>query len=198
MRKMVKTGAAALMLTCMASNVWAAAAGTAGCARPEDMNALKAAAIQQRLMVAALSCNAAALYNDFVRAYQKELQASDKALQNYFRRLAGVSGDERYHAYKTHLANASSMESIHNITDYCASTKTEFDASLTNTKTGLTAFVSGQSVTVDEIYKPCNVPAVLTAGAAPATMPPQNVPAPRIKPAGDTVVPAQGGALSPN
>jgi hypothetical protein len=191
MHKMVKTGAAALMLTCMAGNVWAAAASAAGCARPEDMNALKAAAIQQRLMVAALSCDAAAAYNSFVKAYQKELQAADRALQNYFRRLSGATGTEQYHAYKTHLANASSMQSISNITTYCADAKAAFDASLANAKTGLTTFISGQATAVEDAYKPCEI---RTAGAS---LPPQNVPLPRMKP-GDTVIPAQGGALSPN
>src|SRR5580704_13108267 len=98
MQKMVKTGAAALMLTGMAANVFAASASAAGCARPEDMTALKAAAVQQKLMVAALTCDAVKLYNDFVRSYQKDLQASDKALQNFFRRVNGVSGTDDYHA----------------------------------------------------------------------------------------------------
>jgi len=108
MRKLVRTGAAALMLTGMAGNVMAAT--QAGCARPEDMTAVKAAAIQQRLMVAALSCDAAQLYNKFVSTYQKDLQASDRALQNFFRRMNGKSGTEDYHAFKTRLANASSMQ----------------------------------------------------------------------------------------
>ena len=75
MRKLVKTGAAALMLTSMAGNVFAAT--QAGCARPDDMSAMKTAAIQQRLMVAALSCQATPDYNHFVQSHQKELQASD-------------------------------------------------------------------------------------------------------------------------
>ena len=73
------------------------------------MTAIKAAAVQQRLMVAALSCDAAQLYNRFVTSYQRELQASDRALQNFFRRLNGKTGTEDYHAFKTRLANASSM-----------------------------------------------------------------------------------------
>ena len=87
MRKIIKTGAAVLMLTCMVEDAWAAAS-TAGCARPEDMSAVKTAAIQQRLMVAALSCHAVDLYNKFVTSYQKDLQASDMALQE---RLLGLS-----------------------------------------------------------------------------------------------------------
>jgi hypothetical protein len=191
MRKMVKSGAAALMLTCMASHVVAATAGAAGCARPEDMTALKAAAIQQKLMVAAFSCDAVQLYNNFVRAYQKELQVSDRALQNFFRRMAGAKGDEQFHAYKTHLANASSMQSIGNMPAYCADAKTTFDASGAE-KSNLTNFVMTQEAKVDEAYRPCEI---RTAGAS---APPKNVPLPRMKPAGDEVIPAQGTALAPN
>jgi hypothetical protein len=45
MRKFAKSCATALMLTCMAGNVWAATTEAAGCARPEDMTAIKAAAV---------------------------------------------------------------------------------------------------------------------------------------------------------
>lgn len=177
MHKIVKTGSAALMLVCMASNVLAAAANNAGCARPEDMNALKSAAIQQRLMVAALSCDAATAYNDYVKSYQKELQAADRALQNFFRRLSGAAGPEKYHAYKTHLANASSMQSIGNITAYCDSTKATFEASAANPKAGLKTFVEGQNFAVEEEYKPCEV---RTAGASGPAL--QAVPVPKMKP----------------
>jgi hypothetical protein len=185
MRQIVKTGTAALMLACMTGNAFAAAASASGCARPEDMNALKSAAIQQRLMVAALSCNAAAAYNDYVKSYQKELQAADRALQNFFRRMAGAAGQEKYHAYKTHLANASSMQSIGNITAYCDSTKATFEASATNSKAGLKTFVDAQEFAVEEEYRPCEV---RTAGAA---APPQAVPVPKMKPE----VAALAGAL---
>lgn len=178
MRKSVKTGAAALMLTCMAGNVWAATA--AGCARPEDMTAIKAAAVQQRLMVAALSCDAAQLYNSFVRAYQKELQASDHALENFFRRLNGRTGTEDYHAFKTRLANASSMQSIGDITGYCASAKQIFSAALDAPKTSLTVFVSAQSTSADNAFSPCQFRTASAAdGEAEA---PANVPIPHFKP----------------
>jgi hypothetical protein len=188
MRKLARTGAAALMLTGMAGN--AMAATQAGCARPEDMSAVKAAAIQQRLMVAALSCDAAQLYNSFVTTYQKDLQASDRALQNFFRRLNGKSGTEDYHAFKTRLANASSMQSIGDITGYCASAKQLFETALNSEKSPLTAFVANQETAVDNQFSRCEV---LTAGNSPA--PPAAVPVPRGKPV-DVVLPAQGTGLS--
>ena len=191
MRKLAKSGVAALMLTCMAGNVWAATTNAAGCARPEDMTAIKATAVQQKLMVAALSCNAIQLYNNFVTAYQKELQSSDRALQNFFRRMNGKTGTEDYHAFKTRLANASSLQSIGDITAYCAGTKEVFETALNSAKTSLAGFISGQTTSADNTFSPCQI---RTAGAAVTTPPPQNVPLPRGKPA-DTS-PAQGAGLA--
>ena len=188
MRKLARTGAAALMLTAMAGNAMAAA--QAGCARPEDMSAVKAAAIQQRLMVAALSCDAAKLYNNFVSTYQKDLQASDRALQNFFRRLNGKSGTEDYHAFKTRLANASSMQSIGDISGYCASAKQMFDAALNSGKSPLAVFVANQETSADNQFAPCQV---LIAGKS--ATPPAAAPIPRSKPV-DIVLPAQGTGLS--
>ncbi|HXJ01633.1 MAG TPA: hypothetical protein VNH44_10440 [Micropepsaceae bacterium] len=177
MRRSLKTGAAALMLTCMAGNVWAATA--TGCARPEDMSAVKTAAMQQRLMVAALSCDAAQLYNRFVTSYQKELQASDRALQNFFRRLNGRTGTEDYHAFKTRLANASSMQSIGDITAYCSSAKETFAAALDTAKTSLTNFISLQRTAADDAFAPCQF---RTADAGDAAPPPDDAPVPHFKP----------------
>jgi hypothetical protein len=161
MRKTVKTSAAVLMLSCMAGNAWAATA--AGCAQPEDMTAIKTAALQQKLMVAALSCQATQLYNRFVVSYQKELQASDQALQNFFRRLNGKTGTEDYHAFKTKLANNASMQSIGDITNYCSSAQETFDTALNSQKTSLAVFVSAQTTAADDAFSPCQF---RTAGAA--------------------------------
>jgi hypothetical protein len=179
MHKFAKSSVTALMLTCMAGNVWAATSTAAGCARPEDMTAIKAAAVQQKLMVAALSCNAIQLYNKFVVTYQKELQNSDQALQNFFRRLKGKTGTEEYHAFKTRLANASSLQSIGDINAYCANTKEVFDTALGSAKVTLASFVSGQATSADSTFSPCEI---RTAGAVVAA-PPQSAPVPRGKPA---------------
>lgn len=192
MRKLVKTGAAVLMLTGMAGNVMAAT--QAGCARPNEMAAVKAAAIQQRLMVAALSCDAAKLYNNFVSTYQKDLQASDRDLQNFFRRLHGKNGTEEYHAFKTKLANASSMASIGDITGYCASAKQLFDEALTSARSTLAAFVGTRETAADTAFEQCQGQ-VLTAGNNTRAIPPAVVPVPRSKPV-DIVLPAQGSGLA--
>ena len=183
MRKTVKLCAAALMLTCMGGNVWAAAATASGCARPADMNALRTAAMQQRLMVAALSCGETQSYNQFVRTYQAELQASDKNLQTYFRRVNGKTGTADYHAYKTRLANASSMAVINDSVGYCSSAKASFEEAL-NTKVQLTAFSS--QAALDARFVPCPITTASTDVAKKAPV------APRTRPA-QKPVPAQGG-----
>jgi hypothetical protein len=173
MRKSVKTGAAALMLVCMAGNVSAATA--TGCARPDEFSAVKTAAMQQRLMVAALSCDAIQLYNKFVTSYQKELQASDRTLENFFRRLNGRSGTEDFHAFKTKLANASSMQSIGDITTYCASAKETFAVALDGKQTTLRNFVSLQKTSADDAFAPCQY----QSAQADA---PEKAPVPHFKP----------------
>ena len=191
MWKLAKTGAVALMLCGMTGNVMAAT--QAGCARPNEMAAVKTAAIQQRLMVAALSCDAAKLYNNFVSTYQKDLQASDRDLQNFFRRLHGKSGTEEYHAFKTRLANASSMASIGDITGYCTSAKQLFDDALNSARSTLAAFIANRETAADATFVQCEGQ-VLTAGNGSA-IPPAIVPVPRSKPV-DVVLPAQGSGLA--
>lgn len=112
MRTTLKTGAAVLMLACMAGNLGVDAAQAATCANSNEMRAVRAAAVQQRLMVAAFTCRAIAQYNKFVTAYQTDLQQSDRQLQDFFRRLYGQSGISNYHSFKTRLANTSSIQSI--------------------------------------------------------------------------------------
>ena len=187
MRKIVKTCAAALMLTCMGGNVWAAAATASGCARPADLNALRTAAMQQRLMVAALSCGESQSYNNFVRSYQKELQDSDKNLQTYFRRVNGRTGTADYHAYKTRLANASSMAVINDMTGYCSSAKASFAHALGN-KPALALFTA--EAVIDQRFVPCPVQTVSTDDT-----PKQAPAAPRTRPA-QRSVPAQGGGVA--
>jgi hypothetical protein len=156
MRRILKRAATALMLTCMGGDVLAATANVASCANSEDMLAVRAAAVQQRLMVAAFSCHAVERYNNFVTSYQKDLQASDRALQNFFRRLNSQTGTADYHSFKTRLANNSSIQSIHD-TRYCDDAQATFDAALSNTKRSLPVFLAGQTTAVDDAFSPCQV-----------------------------------------
>lgn len=149
-------GAGTIAIACVLAGSPALAADKAKCARPEEMTAMQTAAVQQELMVAALSCHAITLYNAFVTGYQKELQDSDKSLQKLFQRLrGGKKGTEDYHSYKTKLANGSSIKSIQNITQFCADAQAAFATALSPAKESLSNFVSGRAKGDDDGITPC-------------------------------------------
>ncbi len=154
MRKILKSGAAALMLTSMFADI-AAAEQSAGCAYPVDMYAVRAAAIQQNLMVAASSCHAAPEYDRFLTRYHRGLQASDHRLGAFFRRLYGQSGTARYQAFKKRLANASSLQSLNRHPTYCADAEASFDLALSHRRMSLTAFLAARPSRAEEDFSPC-------------------------------------------
>jgi hypothetical protein len=175
----------------VAANAWAAGAQ---CARPQELQAMKTAAVQQELMVAALSCNAVPRYNQFVTAFQGELQASDRALQAFFRRLNARSGTADYHAFKTRMANASSMKSIAHITNFCDAANVMFVTALDSGPVTLAAFLSGQNGFGSDQYSVCENMPVMAREPVPDAEPPAIAMIPRMKPV-MIVEPARGLVL---
>lgn len=155
MRKTLKTGTAALMLSSMFADMCAAAEQSAGCAYPVDLYAIRAAAAQQNLMTAASSCHAVPEYNRFVTQYHRGLQASDHRLEAFFRRLYGQSGTVKYHVFKKRLANASSLQSINKGPTYCADAQASFDLALGHRRKSLTAFLAARPSRAEEEFSPC-------------------------------------------
>lgn len=162
MRKILKTGAAALMLTSMFADMCAAAEQSAGCANPVDIYAVRAAAIQQNLMTAALTCHAAPEYSRFIARYLRGLLASDHQLEAFFVRLYGQSGTAKYYAFKKRLANASSLQSINKGPAYCADAQASFDLALSGRRRSLTAFLAAQPSRAEEDFSPCVIVAAST------------------------------------
>lgn len=166
-------------LACAAALVVATGAtGAPRCARPDEVTAIQAAMIQQELMVAALTCNEVPHFNEFQTSFGPELRESDAHLARMFRRLYGARrGEAEYHAFKTRLANHSSMRSIRNNVDYCHDASLVFGAALTSAKPTLRDFVSGVQVVEDSPVDSCamRVRVGLTgAGAAPNVVPRPN------------------------
>lgn len=160
----LKAAAAVLALVLSAGNAWAAPS----CARPQDMTALRTAALQQQLMVAALSCHAVADYNRFVISYRSELQESDKALMNFFLQQDAQKGADNYNEYKTRLANTSSLRSLRD-PKFCRSAKLAFDVAL-NRKGSLAKLESERPPPIETGYASCLPGApepVLMADATP-------------------------------
>jgi hypothetical protein len=145
------------------------------CARPPDLVALQVAAIQQQLMVAALTCNDVSLYNSFVITYQKDLVASDEALQAFFDRFGDAEGSPAYHSFKTKMANLYSARSATDKVRFCANARTSVAPALKAEKLNLASFAMSQPSTVNEPYTNCGES---VAGGAMVTRTPAVAPAP--------------------
>lgn len=180
MRRILAASVAVLMVSTPVSTAFAAAVDR--CAKPEDITAMQADAVQQQLMVAALSCEAVPRYNAFVTAYQPELFAADKQLLRFFKRMKPRGGELDYHAFKTRMANMASTLSIHDINTFCANSRAAFDLALGPTKSTLAAFVATQPVVEESTYQSCEFR--IAGGIVPHA--PKTVPVPVMKPGDGT------------
>lgn len=133
--------------------------------------------IQQELMVAALTCNEIEHFNAFQTSYGPELRTADARLERMFKRLYGAArGEAEYHAFKTRLANHSSIRSIRNNADYCREANLVFQAALTPDKPSLESFVAGVQVVEDSPVDSCQLR--VAVGLAGAKAVPDVVPKP--------------------
>ena len=121
------------------------------CALPEEVSAIRVAAVQQELMVAALTCHEISRFNEFQTGYGPELRSSDATLLRMFRRLYGGSrGEAQYHAFKTKLANDSSIRSIHDNPSYCMEAGNMLTTALATERPTLAAFARNLTVTMQQ------------------------------------------------
>lgn len=167
MRSVWKSGATALALFGMTGQAMA----VNPCARPEEAFALKTAAMQQEMMVAALYCDDVKHYNHFVVLHQRELQDSDAKLMSYFKRANGErAGEAAYHAYKTGLANDFSLTGLHGMQAFCSAVNAAFDtAEGPAAGPTLITFISTQTVSGTESYASCEITTasvVVTGGSS--------------------------------
>lgn len=161
---------------------WFAASGPAfaagQCARADEMTAIRATAVQQQLMVAALTCNQVSNFNAFQTSFGKELRRSDARLLSMFKRFYGArAGEKEYHAFKTRIANDSSIRSIRDNRDYCSSAQVVFAAALTPQKPTLANFVSGVQITESSPVDSCEIRVAVGLQGAKAV--PSIVPRPK-------------------
>jgi hypothetical protein len=170
-------GVGAIALSAVMAAGGATAMPPSKCAKPVEITAIQAAAIQQELMVAALTCNEITNFNAFQTGYSGELRASDATLEHMFKRLFGGSrGEAEYHAFKTRLANNSSMRSIKNNPDYCREASQVFAAALGSQKPTLADFVSGIPVNDPSPVDSCEIK--VAVGLVGAKVAPNVVPKP--------------------
>ncbi len=147
MNRNIRLAAAAIATLSLTSNAFAASR----CARDEII-ALDTAALQQELMVAALTCHQIASYNRFVLAYRPELQDADAAVQAFFTQREGVAA---YHTFKTRLANDSSLQSAHDRDGYCTDARAIFDTALPRDGLPLDELVDAMPVSAEAVMDKC-------------------------------------------
>ncbi len=194
MGRLVKAGTCVLALGALiATQAEARHTLPTRCATPTELTAIAATAIQQQLMVAALTCNRVDSFNSFQTSYSQELRASDKALMRMFLRLYGGRGEPEYHAFKTRLANNSEMRSIHGNRDYCSAADLVFAAALGASKPSLSDFVSGVQVEDPSPVESCELTVTASLNGALAVSPIM----PREKPAQFVDISAPAGVPSP-
>jgi len=116
------------------------------CANPREVAAMQAAAVQQELMDAALTCgdNARVNYNAFQTRFAPELRLTDKTMLRMFSRVMGNSqGDKAYNLFKTELATKAELRRIRSHEDFCREANLVVAAALGPQKIALGDFVAG-------------------------------------------------------
>jgi hypothetical protein len=159
-------GAVLLTANLVAANAWGAE-----CVNRENLSALRTAAMQQELMVAALSCHDVSRYNHFVIAHQAELIDSDARLKSFFVGHNARSGEASYHTFKTELANSASLRSIRESDSFCSDARAKFDVA--SRSMNLSAFVAAQPLVLGVSYRLCrdngrNMPLMAETSPGPA------------------------------
>jgi hypothetical protein len=148
-KTILKTATAVVATLAMTGQAFAFGA----CAKPAEYAALKTAAIQQRLMVAALYCDSVGAYNRFVLSYRGALQDSDASLLGYFKRTGGGhAGEAGYHAFKTSLANGYSLQSIRRRGEFCDAASAIFSSASDPMNATLGDFINTVSVPEADPY----------------------------------------------
>ena len=145
-------------------------AAAADCATATDRAALKTAAMQQELMVAALKCHGINEYNRFVLSHQPELISSDRALETFFQRGDKQRGTATYNKYKTELANDASLRSSQDPDGFCDAAGRLFD--ITSRPMSLNEIVAGIKLESYREIQNCPVLADNTPAARTPAPPP--------------------------
>ena len=143
-RKFLMGGCALALSVAFTGNADARNAA-AKCAGPADVTAMQVAAIQQNLMVSALTCGdlARTNFNAFQTNFGPDLRKSDKALLAMFRRILGRGGDAAYNLFKTDLASKAELRRIHGHAEFCSAADQIASMALAPEKPKLADFVVG-------------------------------------------------------
>jgi hypothetical protein len=89
------------------------------CESATDQSAFEVQALRSELMVLATGCHDDEQYNAFIRRYQPDLQANERAISAYFKSRYGRNGQTEHDRFVTELANALSRQGSTLGGDFC-------------------------------------------------------------------------------
>ena len=117
------------------------------CARPADRTAFDMQGLKSELMVTALSCGVQPRYNAFINRFHADLGMEEKALNTYFSRSYGRSGQKAHDDYVTQLANEQSSDGLKAGTAFCARNVGMFDeVQALHGASEVSSYVSGKDI----------------------------------------------------
>ena len=112
-----------------------------------DQTTFDVQALRSELMVLATGCHTNEQYNAFIRRYQSDLQANERAISAYFARHYGRSAQVEHDRFVTDLANAQSREGSQMGGDFCAHNGLIFNEVLSlNSASELPDFAAGKDL----------------------------------------------------
>ncbi len=141
------------------------AAAAEQCVRPADHAAFDMQGLKSELMVTALSCGVQPKYNAFINRFHSDLGVQEKALNTYFLRSYGRSGQKAHDDYVTQLANEQSSDGLKAGTAFCARNVGMFDeVQALHGASEMSSYVAGKDIIQPVSLQDCG--AVQPAGRA--------------------------------
>jgi hypothetical protein len=133
------------------------------CTSPADQAAFELQALRSELMVLATGCHENEQYNAFIRRYQADLQANEKAVSAYFQRRYGRAGQTEHDRFVTDMANALSRQGSSLGSEFCPRNGLMFkEVMALRSAADLAEYVAGKDLIPSTVVV-CNEPAPVPA-----------------------------------
>jgi hypothetical protein len=135
------------------------------CSSVSDQSAFEIQALRSELMVLATGCHDDERYNAFIRRYQGDLQANERAINAYFQHRYGKRAQFEHDRFVTDLANAMSRQGSDLGGDFCPRNGLIFNEVLAlQSANELTDFAAGKDLVPGSV-EICTPMATSTASA---------------------------------
>jgi len=117
------------------------------CGSTTDQSTFEVQSLRSELMVLATGCHYDNQYNSFIRKFQSDLQANERAVSAYFARRYGRSAQYEHDKFVTDLANAKSRQGTDLGGDFCPRNGLIFDEVLSlSSPVELPEFAAGKDL----------------------------------------------------